>query len=208
MLTKSFRDPPNSLHLSSLRPQEGQLVIHKTIMTPARMTYSTVAMGTALWCAAILVAPILVASSGPYARIGQFIYHFFRPICHQLAHRSFHFMGEPLAVCSRCTSIYVAFLVGTLFYPLVKVLDRPQFPPSWMLIAVTLPMVLDVFAELIGLHNATIVTRVLTGSTFGLIAPYVVLPAAIEAFQQLTSPFASSPDIHPQKGVHDVTSTR
>jgi uncharacterized membrane protein len=177
-------------------------------MIPARATYSTVVIGAALWCAAILLAPVLVALSGPLAHIGQFINQFFHPICHQLAYRSFRLMGEPLAVCARCTSIYFAFLAGALFYPLVRDLDRPRFPSPWMLISATLPMVIDVFAEFIGLHGATILTRVLTGSTFGLIAPYVVLPAAIEALRELSSPVTTSPTIHPQKGSHDVSTTQ
>ena len=60
---------------------------------------------TAVWCVAILAAPLL--RSLP-------LYGFFSILCHQLPDRSWHLNGEPLGVCIRCTAISFGFLFGLL----------------------------------------------------------------------------------------------
>lgn len=59
--------------------------------------------GATLWCLSILAAPVFGLS---------WVYALFSRICHQDPTRSWHIAGEPLAVCIRCTSIYVAFTVS------------------------------------------------------------------------------------------------
>jgi uncharacterized membrane protein len=63
-------------------------------------------IGAAVWCLAIFSAPVF--DLGP-------LYAFFSSICHQLPDRSWHIHGQPLAVCIRCTAIYIGFLAGLLF---------------------------------------------------------------------------------------------
>ncbi len=58
-----------------------------------------------MWCLAIVAAPL-----GHW----ESVYSFFSAICHQLPERSWNLAGSPLAVCIRCTSIYLGFLLGTL----------------------------------------------------------------------------------------------
>ena len=65
--------------------------------------HTIVIAGAALWCSLIMVAPIYNLN---------FVYVFFKQICHQLPDRSWWLAGSPLPVCSRCTSIYLGFLVG------------------------------------------------------------------------------------------------
>jgi uncharacterized membrane protein len=69
---------------------------------PAR---AALLFGTTVWCLAIVAAPLFHLTP---------IYLFFSAICHQLPSRSWHFHGEPLAVCIRCTAIYWGFLAGLL----------------------------------------------------------------------------------------------
>ncbi len=57
----------------------------------------------AAWCGAIIAAPLF--DSG-------LLYGLFSSICHQYPERSWFLSGQPLAVCIRCTSIYVGFLVA------------------------------------------------------------------------------------------------
>ena len=59
-----------------------------------------VLIGSAAWCAAILIAPL---TGSPW------IYAFFSRICHQEPSRSWFLFGHPLPVCIRCASIYFAF---------------------------------------------------------------------------------------------------
>jgi uncharacterized membrane protein len=134
--------------------------------------YAGIVAGVALWCAAIVLSPVLIAASGPYALPGEMLYAFFHRICHQMDDRSFHLLGKPLAVCIRCTSIYVAFLLGTLAYPLFRKLKSPSLPSrAWLLIAIV-PMVVDVCAGAIGFHAVDTISRVITGSLLGFVLPF------------------------------------
>jgi uncharacterized membrane protein len=167
-------------------------------MNIPRATYSSILAGAALWCAALVIAPILDASS-LFVWAGV-VREFFNRICHQLDARSFHLLGHPLAVCSRCASIYFAFLFGVMVYPLLRSLESPILPPRfWLVIAIT-PMVLDVVADMAGIHEATNMTRAFTGTLFGLIIPYFIIPAAIEAVRQLFRSHSSLSNTITQKG--------
>ncbi len=59
------------------------------------------------------------------------LYETFAPVCHQIAERSFHLAGQPLAVCHRCFGFYVGFTLGLVFLPPLRrvrdwILDRPR----------------------------------------------------------------------------------
>lgn len=142
--------------------------------------------GSLAWCAAILLPALLAHTS--WSSLDPFIYKFFQPICHQQPARSFHLFGEQLAVCSRCSSIYFAFLLGVMIFPFIRKLTSTQTPRRVVLVLVVIPMVIDVGLEFIGVHNSTFLTRALTGSLFGIVIPFFVLPAAIEGVQQLVAP--------------------
>ncbi len=163
----------------------------------ARKTYSIILGGALVWCGAILLAPALAAWEGAPQWLAAALYRFFTPICHQMDARSFHLFGFPLAVCSRCSSIYIAFLVGTLLYPLVHDLQRSSMPPRALLVIALAPMVIDAGASFLGLHEATFLTRTLTGALFGLLLPFFIIPAAVEGAGQLFS-------THLQKGTSDA----
>ena len=70
-----------------------------------RRTHTALQAGAAVWCFAILAAPLFHLEP---------VYKFFSLICHQIPDRSWHLHGEPLAVCIRCASIYFGFLAGLL----------------------------------------------------------------------------------------------
>ncbi len=75
------------------------------------------------------------------------VYLFFRPICHQIPSRSFHLLGHQLAVCHRCTGIYVGFWLGLVLLPSWRWLSgRLQEHPR-LLILFALPMAVNVLLE-------------------------------------------------------------
>ena len=154
-------------------------------MRTQELTYAVIALGAACWCAAILLAPVLATGGGALAPAGNMLYMFFQPICHQLDARSFHLRGAPCAVCVRCSAIYVAFLAGTLLYPALRPLRSPSLPPRWVLLASLTPMLLDVAAGMTGLHEVTNASRAITGSLAGCALPFFIIPAAIEAAEQI-----------------------
>ena len=168
-----------------------------TPVTLPRVTYAVMLAGALAWCGAILLAPYLAALSSPLA---EFVYRGFHSICHQLPERSFHLFGEKLAVCSRCASIYFAFLLGVTAYPVLHYfgdkrldsLNRPfalhrPAPDRAVLFFALLPMLIDVGLDFLGIHASTFSTRTLSGVAFGIVIPLFILPAAIEGVQQIAS---------------------
>jgi uncharacterized membrane protein len=170
-------------------------------MTRPRITYLVVAAGATIWCAAIVLAPALLTAPEPSRAVGETLYALFRPVCHQLSARSLTISGEPFAVCSRCTAVYFAFLAGTLLYPLFRTISRPVYPPRLLLAAALLPMFLDGIPGILGMHEVTLTTRLLTGTAAGLVLPFFVIPAAIEGVAEI---FPSRFSFHHQKGSTDA----
>lgn len=138
-----------------------------------------------LWCAAIVLAPAFAAWQAAPSWVSSLLYRFFDPVCHQIDARSFHLFGFPLAVCSRCSSIYLAFLAGTLLYPLVYDLQHPAMPARILLLIAFVPMVFDAAAGFVGLYESSFLLRTLTGALFGVVFPLFIIPAAIEGAGQL-----------------------
>lgn len=97
---------------------------------PDRLTLATAAVAAACCLAVGLVvaAPLAAASDG---RAATLLYEFFARVCHQIAERSFHLAGHPLAVCHRCFGFYVGFTLGLVALPFIRpardwLLDRPR----------------------------------------------------------------------------------
>jgi len=152
-----------------------------------RKTYGMILAGALLWCGAIVLAPALTAWGATPSWVSSLLYRFFDPICHQIDGRSFHLFGFPLAVCSRCSSIYFAFLAGTLLYPLFYSIEQPGTPSRTLLFLVLAPMIFDAGAGFLGLYEASFLTRTLTGALVGIVLPLYIIPAAIEGANQLFS---------------------
>lgn len=116
------------------------------------------------------------------------MYQFFQPLCHQIDERTFHLFGAPLAVCIRCSAIYFAFLGGTLLYPVIRSVNRAVLPHRRWLVLAALPMLLDVAAGVAGFHESTLVSRSVTGALIGMVLPFYIIPAAVEAVLGFTQP--------------------
>jgi uncharacterized membrane protein len=162
-----------------------------------RKTYGLILGGTIVWCAAIMLAPAFAAWDSAPPWLSSILYRFFDPICHQIDGRSFHLFGHPFAVCSRCSSIYIAFLAGTLLYPLFYDLNSTKMPSRILLLIALAPMVFDAGAGFLGLYEVSFLTRTITGALFGLILPFFIIPAAGEGVDQLFSTYL-------QKGTPDA----
>jgi uncharacterized membrane protein len=162
------------------------------------LTYSVILAGVVVWCAGILLAPLCVAEGGGAAVVGRALYAFYHPICHQISDRSFFIAGHPAGVCVRCSSIYFAFLAGVLLFPFLRRFAVFRMPARWILVLAALPMLVD--ATWIGslLYPVTHLTRAASGAVFGLVVPFVLLPAALEASRELFS------RIHQRKGFSDA----
>ncbi len=160
-------------------------------------TYLAILGGAALWCLAIVLPPVFLSAGGEWSIVGSALYRPFHTVCHQLADRSFHILGEPLAVCIRCTSIYFGFLLGTILYVPAMSFRISFSDHRAILLWSVVPMCVDVILDATGLHASTPATRLITGSLFGLIVPFSIIPTAQAAVQELvsTSRFFSPSDI-------------
>jgi uncharacterized membrane protein len=175
-------------------------------MKHARFTYSMILLGGTVWCAAIVLAPVLASSSGILKEAGKVLYVFFSPICHQLSARSFSINGMQFGVCSRCSAIYFGFLIGTLIYPFVQSIGRPEIPSRWLLILSCIPMIVDAFPFRFGMYEATLTTRTISGSIVGFALAFFIVPAAIQGVAEFAT--CRSTMFYQHKGISDATETR
>ncbi len=79
-----------------------------------RVVHRLLLAGCGLWLGAVVFAPIAAARE---LAVAPWLYLFFDPICHQISERSFHVAGHALAVCHRCSGLYVGFSLGLLLVP-------------------------------------------------------------------------------------------
>jgi len=143
--------------------------------------YPLYLLALAIWFTLILVAPLLASrpSTEPFSRP---IYFVFSAACHQRPERSFHLWGRPLAVCARCTSIYLGILIGSALYPL---LGSPPVPKLRLLFIAAAPLLLDGFSQLMGLRSSTNTARGVTGLIFGIALAFYVAPEAKQTIAEL-----------------------
>ncbi|MEZ5306106.1 MAG: DUF2085 domain-containing protein [Pyrinomonadaceae bacterium] len=127
----------------------------------------------------LIIAPAILGIYGNES-LGSPLYGFFSNICHQLPERTFHLMGHPLGVCSRCFGVYLGLVVGALFYPLFRKLDDAEPLPLYGLILAIIPMGVDWALTFFGIWENTFTTRFLTGSLLGIACAVYILPALSE----------------------------
>ena len=136
------------------------------------LIYLITLIGIIVWIGSIFLAPYLKSLSSPFS---GFIYAVFSPTCHQISSRCFHAFGYPMAVCARCLGIYSGFLLGTLFYPVVKGVTAPSLPKARTFILISIPIVLDAAGNLLNIWTSPDWVRFLTGILWGLILPFYFL---------------------------------
>jgi len=96
----------------------------------------------------------------------------YRLPCHQLPERSFFVFGHKMALCARCSSLYLSFLGVGLLYGLwrsIPLSRRYRLSPLSLklLFLLTLPMALDGAIQLLGLWESTNILRAITGALAG-----------------------------------------
>lgn len=194
-----------------MRPFSAKLPLHfiniifdeplKSHMLSPRVTYTFVLSGASTWCMGFILAPVVSHVFLHDNVLSEILYAFFRPVCHQMETRSLHMFGEPLAVCARCSAIYVTFLFGTVLYPFVREVGTPSLPSRAILLLSAMPMIIDALAGTFGLHVVTIESRLITGAIFGSTLPFFILPVIIEG----VAPTPEEIPHHPlEKGLSDA----
>lgn len=131
---------------------------------------------TLIWNILIVLAPVFYASNGILKSISDFSYSFFSVTCHQFDNRSYHLLGEKYAVCSRCLSIYWAFLFSVIIYPFFKGFNNVKLPSLWFLIIPGIIVFLDAALDFLGVFKNSYLTRSVSGALIGFVLPYYLIP--------------------------------
>jgi uncharacterized membrane protein len=155
-------------------------------MDSSRRIYLVFLSLVALWCSLIIAAPLLQDFSDNTRPLAALLYRLFSRICHQLDERSYHLDRHAWAVCIRCSAIYFAFLAGLCCYPLVRRFDNRTIPSLLWLMAASFPMLVDVGFSVLGIHESTSITRLVSGACFGIVLPFFILPPLVDAITKLS----------------------
>ena len=94
---------------------------------------------------------------------------FYAPLCHQIDSRALHVEAREIAVCARCTGLYLGGLAGLLLAA-GFVVGRGKGPrPVWFAVAIA-PTLVDALLPRIGLAGLPNVPRLLLALPVGLMA--------------------------------------
>jgi uncharacterized membrane protein len=165
-----------------------------------RTVYAIILAVAILWNLAIIAAPWSWAHGHPGLASG--LYFMFSPVCHQRADRSYFAFGHHLAVCNRCTGIYLGALGGLLLIPWLSLvlhgkagdgLFDIRIQSRTLLFFALALMAADVGGELLGIRNSTPMSRFLTGVFCGIVVAFYLLPAIFEIFVKV--PEESKPTV-------------
>lgn len=141
--------------------------------------YGFLLVAVTLWCAAFLLVPVLKSGGAGSHIIGYLVRQLFAPVCHQNPMRSFYLIGEPLAVCARCSGIYLGFWLGVVAYPFRFGLQSTTVISRVVLMLALVPMVLDVFVEWVGFFASPRWVHGLTGLIAGIVVAFVIVPGLL-----------------------------
>lgn len=144
--------------------------------------YSLIAVGAMLWCAAFVALPALLEADCSDRLIATGLHAFFSFICHQNPDRSFHITGHSLAVCARCTGIYIGALIGIFAFPF-SVGRLNDYSPwkAWLLFALGLNLMEFILSSLNLVSS--LIFRAGAGMTLGLWTAFCALFAIYNHIQ-------------------------
>jgi len=143
--------------------------------------YFILVAGTFLWCASLFAPPLIAAFvSGSSAR---YFYAVFSTVCHQYDSRSLHIFGYKLAVCARCSGIYLGFLAGVLSVPILP--GKKPGNSARLLLVAALPMLLDIFLSTLGCYESNHLIRMLSGLFFGVLSAIILAPMIERGLSEL-----------------------
>jgi uncharacterized membrane protein len=122
----------------------------------------------ALWCTGIILPSFFGQLFSLDKSFENFLYRFYGAVCHQIDSRSFHLNGHSFAVCIRCTAIYFGFFLSLLGIRIFSGIHRRTFNPIIVLAISSVPMLLDVLCSFLPWYGITPMSRIFTGSIFGV----------------------------------------
>ena len=152
--------------------------LHNLFISP-KTNYLIFLSAIIIWCLLILLAP-LFAKFEHHISSGL-LYLFFSKICHQIPERSFFVFGKQLAVCSRCTGLYLGFIFGAIIYPFIFRFHQIKKLSSKYLFLACVPIGIDIFIRTFHIAENTFASRLITGLILGATALLFVLSGILAA---------------------------
>ena len=141
----------------------------------SRWLVAGLALGAVTWFALVTLAPVLPTALAAVAYAAGGI------VCHQMSDRSFHWHGAQLAVCARCTGIYLgacgAVVLALLPPASYAGLAGSRARVTRLLAAAALPTAFTVAVEWVGLWQPSAMVRAATGVLLGVAGAIVVIAA-------------------------------
>ena len=137
---------------------------------------------TILWCFLFISVPLLREGGSFSRRVSVLFTLFFSPVCHQIPDRSFHISGYPIAVCARCSGIYIGFLLGIIVYPFFQNLKKHVLPSNWILIIGIFPMVLEISLSKMRVIHSNLYLISMSGLVIGSVMAFYVIPGIFQLF--------------------------
>ena len=133
-----------------------------------RLLAAFLTIAASSWTAAILLAPLAHAVMPIAASAVKAAASF---ACHQRDERSFHLKGQRLAVCARCTGLYVAGAIGALAaWPGVA---RVPARTRRLVLFAALPTAITLAVEWSGAANPGNVLRAASALPLGAVAGWL-----------------------------------
>lgn len=112
-----------------------------------------------------VVAPIVSGLNVP--ALSDSIYTLYGFLCHQIPERSFWILGNPVAVCARCSGIYSGLFLGAVGLGFIgKTHHDNPISPLW-LFAALVPIGIDWSLTHLEIWENTGLSRFVTGSILG-----------------------------------------
>ncbi|MHB1048501.1 MAG: DUF2085 domain-containing protein [Bacteroidota bacterium] len=139
-------------------------------------------IAASMWIAGFVVAPFLAGSF-----IADILYRFYGVVCHQFASRSIVIHDHSLAVCARCSGIYIGFLAGVIAVRMSQPLRKREWRPVVLLAVSVIPMVFHVAGEMTGIVESSLTLRVVTGAWFGAGISFLLHRSLTAAMESLIS---------------------
>jgi uncharacterized membrane protein len=128
----------------------------------------------AIFCAGVLAAPWMGNRDWT---LGAWSHLFYGQACHQMPDRCLDLGFGPLAVCARCSGLYLGALLGMV----VTLMARRSIQPTlrW-LIVVSLPTLIDFSASLVGLPSLPNWPRFWIAAPLGLLLGLAIADAIVD----------------------------
>ena len=156
----------------------------------AKMAYVIVLLSVLVWFTAIIL-PAFWQSQGNL--VAAFVLRkIFAPFCHQKVERAFFLWDYPLAVCARCTGIYLGVVLGSVIYPLIRDYRRSDVPATKYLIMALSPTTIDFLLKIFHIWENTHLSRAITGIIAGIAIAFYVVPAIVSLSLDLSKVFGKN----------------